>query len=235
MQSLGARLATWTLTAAFGAWSAAAAVAAPVGLSALADFNSQVAGLGTVVTVDFESATLPAGLTISGSTAAGPAPSVRNQPGLWSPSGTGFLGVDDPNNLDQFSGGDSITFQFATALRAFGLYVVAGRDILPGDFSLGAGGATQGNGDQADALADGQGSFAYFLGFVAPTAADAFDQITLTSTTAFSYFFAVDDLRFAGDRQTPQVPEPATPALVLLAALGAWAARRRATPPQPMP
>lgn len=192
----------------------------------LTTFNTASAGLGSQTLVDFESA-LPGGLGIGGSTVAGPAPSVRNQPGLWNPSGTHFLGVDDPGNLDQFSSGDTLTFTFSSALRAFGLYVVAGRDVIAGDLSLWVGGTALNNGMQADALTDGAGSYAYFMGFVASDAGDAFSSIMLQSNGDFFFVFDVDDLRFTQRGDVSNVPEPQALSLALLAACAAEAASRR--------
>jgi len=210
---------------------AGAAQAALVGSTSLTSFNTASAGLGSQTVVDFESAP-PGGFLIGGSTAVGQPPSLRNQPTLWNPSGTHFLGVNDAGNFDQFSSGDTLTFTFSSALRAFGLYVVAGGDVIEGDLSLSIGSTLLSNGPQSGALTDGHGSYAYFMGFVAGTPADAFTTITLKTNGDFFFVFDVDDLRFtpAGPRPSDPsngVPEPQALALALLAAAAAATVRRR--------
>lgn len=208
---------------------AATAQAALSGSTSLADFTNASSGLGSQVLVDFESAP-PATLAFGGTTGVGAAPSVRNQPGLWNPSGSGFLGVDDAGNLDQFSSGDTVTFTSSSALRAFGLYVVGGSDLQAGDFGLRVGNATVlANGPQAGALTDGAGSYAYFLGVVASDAADAFSSITLQSNGNAFFVFDVDDVRYTVAPTTP-VPEPSSAALLLLGAATLLAGRRPRPP-----
>ncbi len=219
-------LRDWTLVPALLLGLVGAAHAALLSSTSLVSFNTASAGLGTQTLVDFESSP-PGGFSISGSTAVGLPPSVRNQAGLWNPSGTHFLGVEDPGNLDQFSSGDTLTFSFSSALRAFGLYVVAGSDVQEGDLSLAVGSTLLGNGPQSAALTDGAGSYAYFLGFVAGDAGDAFNTITLHSKGDFFFVFDVDDLRFTPAAKASDVPEPQALALALLAAAAAGAARRR--------
>lgn len=205
---------------------AGAAQAALIGSTSLTSFNTASAGLGSQTVVDFESAP-PGGFLIGGSTAVGQPPSLRNQPSLWNPSGTHFLGVNDAGNFDQFSSGDTLTFTFSSALRAFGLYVVAGRDVIEGDLSLSIGSTLLSNGPKSDALTDGQGSYAYFMGFVAGDAGDAFNSITLKSNGDFFFVFDVDDLRFTPAGKASDVPEPQALSLALLAACAAGAASRR--------
>lgn len=225
------RLRAAALLSALVLGIAGAAQAALVGNTSLTSFNTASAGLGSQTLVDFESAP-PGGFVVTGTTAVGQPPSLRHQPGLWNPSGTHFLGVDDAGNLDQFSSGDTLTFTFSSALRAFGLYVVAGGDVIEGDLSLMVGSTVLTNGAQGDALTDGHGSYAYFLGFVAGSAGDAFDTITLKTNRDFFFVFDVDDLRFtpAGARPSEPgngVPEPQALALVLLAAAASAAVRGR--------
>ncbi|MEO3715671.1 MULTISPECIES: PEP-CTERM sorting domain-containing protein [Roseateles] len=217
---------TWAVLPTLLLGLAGAAQAALVGSTSLVSFNTASAGLGSQSLVDFESPP-PGGFSVSGSTAVGLAPSVRNQAGLWNPSGTHFLGVDDAGNLDQFSSGDTLTFTFSSALRAFGLYVVAGGDVIEGDLTLSIGGTVLSNGPQSGALTDGAGSYAYFMGFVAGDAGDAFNSITLKSNGDFFFVFDVDDLRFTPAGKASDVPEPQALSLALLAACAAGAASRR--------
>ncbi len=219
-------LRVWALLPALLLALAGSAQAALLGSTSLVSFNSASAGLGSQTLVDFESS-LPGGFSFSGSTAVGLPPSVRNQPGLWNPSGTHFLGVEDAGNLDQFSSGDTLTFSFSSALRAFGLYAVAGSDVQAGDLSLAVGSTLLSNGPQSGALTDGAGSYAYFMGFVADNAGDAFDTVTLRSKGDFFFVFDVDDLRFTPAARASDVPEPEALSLVLLAACAAGAARSR--------
>ncbi|MGM9514870.1 PEP-CTERM sorting domain-containing protein [Roseateles sp. DB2] len=219
-------LRSWAILPALLLGLAGAANAALVGSTSLVSFNAASAGLGSQTLVDFEAAP-PGGFSVSGSTAVGLAPSVRNQAGLWNPSGTHFLGVDDAGNLDQFSSGDTMTFTFSSALRAFGLYVVAGGDVIEGDLTLSIGSTVLSNGPQSGAMTDGFGSYAYFMGFVAGDAGDAFNSITLKSKGDFFFVFDVDDLRFTPAGKASDVPEPQALSLALLAACAAGVASRR--------
>lgn len=219
-------LRAWALLPALMLGLAGSAHAALLGSTSLVSFNTASAGLGSQTLVDFESS-LPGGFSIGGSTAVGLPPSVRNQPALWNPSGTHFLGVEDVGNLDQFSSGDTLTFSFSSALRAFGLYVVTGSDVQAGDLSLAVGSTLLSNGPQSGALTDGAGSYAYFMGFVANDASDAFDTLTLRSKGDFFFVFDVDDLRFTPAARASGVPEPQALPLALLAACAAGAASRR--------
>lgn len=165
--------------------------------------------------IDFEtpsSSLSAAAFTVSGTLAVGGVPQVIVDPSLWSTSGSAFLGANDPGNLGQFSSGDSITFTFGSVVHAFGLFAVAGSDVVAGDFTLSANGHVVSNADQGQALTDGAGSYGYFLGLVATTPDEGFSSITLSSTDHF-YVYAADDVRYA---YTPAVPEPATWTMVFL-------------------
>jgi hypothetical protein len=154
--------------------------------------------------------------TATGSIGAGGGPKVVTGTGLWSTSAGAFLGSGDTANLGQFTGGDALSFHFTQAVDAFGLYVIAGSDILPGDFTLSANGHQVSNAALSQALTDGQGSYAFFLGLRAGAPGEGFSDIRLQSTSFF-YLFAVDDVRSA---HLSPVPEAQTWALALAGLLG---------------
>lgn len=207
------------------------AAAAINGYTARTAFDAATAGMPRVIT-DFESSTAgtvfgpgtgPAGsgfvLDSTASVAFGEDPMVGDL--FWTTSGTRYLGSD--NGDAQFLAGDSITFTFAAPASGFGLYVIGGSDLLGGDIRLSMGGAAVPNVDDADKLADGNGSFAFFLGLVSDDGA-TFGSATLTGIDpgggAF-YVFAVDDVVVASP-----VPEPSM-AVTLLAGVAALLAWRR--------
>jgi hypothetical protein len=161
--------------------------------------------------------------TVTGTVGAGGAPQVVTGTGLWSTSPGAFLGSSDTANLGQFTGGDTLSFHFAQAVDAFGLYVIAGSDIEPGDFTLSANGHQVSNTGLQQALTDGQGSYAFFLGLRSGTPGQGFSDLTLSSTSFF-YLFAVDDVQSA---HLAPVPEAETWALALAGMLTLTALRAR--------
>ena len=206
---------------------AAPAMAAVSGYTLRADFDAAQAGWLPQQVTDFEAevagTTYPSGSGPTGSgftleTSAGAfglTPSVGAT--FWTTSGTHYLGLDNPDTA--FYSGDSVTFNFAAPVHAFGLYVLVGSDVQTGDLQLSAGGANVFNGGAA-AASDGAGSFAYFVGLVSTGA--GFGSATLTGLNGF-YVYSVDDVVLANP-----VPEPASVALfgAGLAALG-FARRRK--------
>lgn len=215
---------------------AQAAHAGPVGYQDQAAFGAAIAGW-TSHTTDFEAqaagttyaaGTGPAGagftLTLSGPSAASNVPTVNDA--FWTTSGTHYLGLD---NFDTaFEAGDALTIQFATPVRAFGLWVIGTQDLGPGDIALGLAGTSISNGSSF--VTDGFGSYAYFLGLVTDDSA-GFSSLTLSDLTPGStrlLNIAADDFISAAPGRGTPVPEPASLALVLLGLL-ALAARRTAS------
>ena len=145
---------------------------------------------------------------------------------FWTTSGTQYLGL---NNFDgQFLGGDSLTFTLSGSVRAFGLYVITGRDVIAGDLSLTRGTDSVLNSGSPD-LSDGNGSFAYFLGM---TSDADFGSFTLNfGDGSFLFTAAVDDVTLGGaggnNGGPTTVPEPSTLALMGLAAMLAAASSKR--------
>lgn len=183
------------------------AQAAVSSLQTLSAFQAATSANVNARLVDFESPATSleaAAFMVSGSVGAGTALRVATN-ALWTISGTHFLGDTDPGNFDQLLSGDSVTFSFATAVHAFGLYVVTVSDTQAGDLTLSAGAHSVSNGAQAQAIADGQGSYAYFLGLSASTPSEGFTSITLSTSNAGFYVFSVDDVRHSS---LSAVPEP---------------------------
>ena len=111
--------------------------AAVVGYQSQATFNAAISGW-TSISTDFESVSVattyaagtgPSGsgftLVLSGPDAPSQLPAVANL--FWTTSGTHYLGLDNPDTA--FEAGDSLTFNFATAMQAFGLFIVGGSDV----------------------------------------------------------------------------------------------------------
>jgi hypothetical protein len=186
-------------------------------------FNTATSGW-TTATTDFESATAGnpylAGpgftLSLSGPDAPFNTPTVGNQ--FWTTSGTNYLGLD--NSDTAFEAGDSLTFNFTTPVQAFGLYVIGGSDVGAGDITLVSGANTVSNGATAD-LTDGNGSYAYFLGFVSADSS-TFTSVTLNDLTPDSARLLavdVDDVVLGSNSGSSPVPEPGSIALMLIGLL----------------
>jgi hypothetical protein len=199
-----------------------------IGYQSQAAFNAAISGWTTTST-NFESVpagtgysagTGPAGsgftLTLSGPDAPGLIPTVANL--FWSTSGTHYLGLD--NSDTAFEAGDSLTINFGTAMQAFGLFVIGTSDIGAGDISLVTGASSVLNGAVAD-MSDGNGSFAYFLGFVSDDGG-TFNSIVLNDLTLSSarlLNIAVDDIVLALNNPPAVIPEPGTLVLMLMGLL----------------
>jgi len=196
---------------------AGGAQAAVQGHNSLASFNSATATYQPVTLFDFDTTGVSLNntfWTVSGSIAAGGSPKVVSGSGLWTTSGTSFLGSADAGNLGQFSSGDTLTFTLNQPIHAFSLYIITGGDVVPGDLTLQANGHSVSNGLLTEALSDGRGSYAHFLGLVADNVSEGFSTVSLSSNGDFFFVFAADDVRIAS---LSAVPEPAG---ILLGALG---------------
>ncbi|MDN3920813.1 PEP-CTERM sorting domain-containing protein [Roseateles violae] len=199
-----------------------------------ADFDAAVAALGDTHLSDFESIAVatsyaagsgPAGAHfVLGSSTYAPGDRPTVQTGLWTSSGERFLGLN--NGDQQFSNGDTLSFTLSGPVRAFGLYVIVGADVLAGDLRLNTAGGSVSNAGSTT-VGDGAGSFAYFLGLVSSS---NIASVTLEFGTpgdpSFLFNAAVDDVRLI---DAAAVPEPSRLALTGLGGLALLlAARRRA-------
>lgn len=211
-----------------------------IGFDNRATFNLAIAGWSTTstnfeatpVNTQFGAGTGPAGsgfsLTLAGPDAPAMSPTVSDQ--FWTTSGTHYLGLDNPDTA--FEAGDSLIFNFTSGKQAFGLFVIGGRDVGAGDITLTAGGATVANRASAD-MTDGNGSFAYFVGFVSDDAS-TFNSVTLNNLTLQDVrllAIAVDDvvlgLNDGQGNPSTDIPEPGTLMLSLFGMLALGAATRR--------
>ena len=217
----------------------AAGLAATPAWATTTSYSDQTTFLGAagiVTTTNFDSTaantlftagTGPAGsgFTLSGSIGGGLTPMVADLFGTT--SGSNYLGLNSTpivGSDTQFANGDALTFSFAGS-KAFGLFVVGGSDLGPGDIQLSFGGTDFLTAGSATDL--GGGNFAYFLGLVSNTVQTS---ATVSGLGPFA-LFALDDVsinipRDGGGGNT--VPEPASLALVGLALVIARVARRRA-------
>lgn len=219
-------LHAWLIAASLVLGITTGAQAAVQGHNTLASFASATASHQPATLFDFD----PPGLSlnntfwsVSGSIAAGGAPQVVSGSGLWTTSGSSFLGSADAGNLGQFSSGDTLTFNFSQPTHAFGLYVITGSDVVPGDLTLQANGHSVSNGLLSQALSDGHGSYAHFLGLVADTFNEGFSTVSLSSNGDFFFVFAADDVRVAS---LSAVPEPAGALLGAFGLVGLIASTR---------
>nr|WP_295078566.1 PEP-CTERM sorting domain-containing protein [uncultured Roseateles sp.] len=230
-------LARRALLAATALAAGAHAAAGVVTYSSQADFVSATSGLGAAQLSNFDAAGL-LGNTYTGSAgspsfslsadSAGPAtPYVKG--GFWTTSGSQYLGLD--NGDGAFLGGDSLTFNLTGSVRAFGLYVITGGDVVAGDIGLTMGNTQMSNGASAD-RSDGFGSYAYFFGLVSDT---DLGSITMKfGDGSYLMTATVDDVSLYAAKQTGTIPEPASLALLSLGllALCATPQRQRAKPIQ---
>lgn len=165
-------------------------------------------------------------LSLTGPDAPSLLPAVADQ--FWTTSASHYLGLNNPDTA--LEAGDSLSFSFATAQQAFGLFIIGTSDIGAADISLTSGSDSVFNGGLAE-LTDGSGSYAYFLGFVSSDAT-GFSSVTLHDLTLSDprlLNIAVDDVVLAindGDGHVA-VPEPATLALTLIGLGLLGAASRR--------
>lgn len=202
-------LCAWLIAASLGWGITTGAQATVQGHTSLASFAAASASHLPATLFDFDTTGLSLNNTfwsVSGILAAGGAPQVVNGSGLWTTSGVSFLGSADAGNLGQFTSGDTLTFNLSQTIHAFGLYVITGSDVIAGDLTLQANGHTVSNGPLSQALSDGHGSYAHFLGLVADTFNEGFSTVSLSSNGDFFFVFAADDVRVAS---LSAVPEPA--------------------------
>ena len=197
------------------------------GFTDAASFQADTAGLLAQLS-DFDA--LAAGDPVSGGagfslsvSAGGDSPVVAS--GFWTTSGANYLGL---NNVDgQFLSGDTLTFTFARPVAAFGLYVIGGADLANpafGDVGVTmAAGASSVTTSKLPAQTDGQGSYAFFLGFVGQ--GSTLSSVVLTGFSPGLLEYAVDDVRLAS-----AVPEPANAWLLAAGLLGLATWRRRMRP-----
>jgi hypothetical protein len=211
------------------------AQASIVGYDSQSAFNTAISGW-TSTTTHFDSEVLgttyttgngPTGsgftLELTGGSAGSNLPVIAT--GLWTTSGTQYLGLD---NFDTaLEAGDALTFTFAAPVQAFGLFVIGGSNVQSGDMRLTSGLSTITNSGTA-AVSSGLGDYAYFLGFVSDNS-DTFTSVTLdyaTLTIGDLLPIAVDDVVLAvndgGNSGGGNVPEPGTLGLLIagLLALG---------------
>lgn len=180
-----------------------------VNAQAMAAAFDAVAGLG--ITYDFESATLPSNLTISGGTRT-------------NNSGCGALcGINTTVGGQFFQSlvGGSVTFNFANPVDAFGFYVTGLQtDLVQQQTITYVDGSSVSQVINFPSATGGGGAFVGFIDYGQSVA-----SVTFNATNDILTF---DDLRFGNSVNDPNpVPEPTTLALFGLGLMGLASARRR--------
>ncbi|HTD04891.1 PEP-CTERM sorting domain-containing protein [Undibacterium sp.] len=216
------------------------ASAAIIGFQNLALFNAASSGW-TKTTTNFDSTaagttyaagTGPAGsgftMTLGGVDAGSNVPAVNNQ--FWTTSGTNYLGLNNGDGaLEQ---GDTLTFNFLAPVRAFGFFAIGSSDVIAGDYTLATGADSIGNSGIAALTDPSNGSFAYFLGFVADGPGESFSSVSFSVADRgllFGLPTSLDDIVVAAvsDSNPEPVPEPGSVALMLIGLLGFSALAQR--------
>lgn len=203
--------------------AASAAQAAPVLFSGV-DFGASspgaqsvaakaafLASTGPLQVLDFESASLPAGVTeVGGLRISSPSGPARYWGGNTTPGGSYWL---------EYGGPDTLTFNFSTAISAFGLYIGGLQFVNTLSWTDSQGVQT------AQIEADHNGGYS-FLGFT--DLGQSITSVTLSSPIDSN---GLDDVLFGNPGRGGAVPEPASWALMIggLGLAGAALRRRRAT------
>ena len=108
------------------------------------------------------------------------------------PSQPFFLGTDDAGVLQD---GDDIEFQFDPPQHAFGLYITSADALVDGDVVLSVAGSSVAL--DADAIEGGltDGANVYFLGVVGAT--QAFTSVSMTTLGSGVFLYTLDDIEIA--------------------------------------
>jgi hypothetical protein len=199
--------------------------------TAAANFAAAAAGLGTVSTIDFESAPLgsfsslsvAAGVTMTGTDLNGNDQTIRdtsNSPTI--PTLDGFNTTPGGANFVEVEGG-TLTFTFATPTQFFGAYFTGVQNFFT-DYVTFSDGTTQVI-DLPEAGTSGSVGAVDFVGFT-----DAGQSISSVTINAGNFeqgadFIGVDDVSYQS-APTP-TPEPDSIVLVLTGCLGVAAGVRR--------
>lgn len=157
-----------------------------------AQFDAAAPGLSTLT---FESAT-PAGVTISGGTITNTSCGAV----------CGFNTTAGGANFLYLSGGGTVTFTFATAINAFGLYVTGLQtDIIGGQTLTFSDGSSQ-----TIATPGGTNGGGAFIGFT-----DIGKLVTSVSYNAGGDIVSIDDVRYGVVSNATGVPEPTSWAMMI--------------------
>ena len=202
--------------------------------AAAASFAAAAAGLGTVSTINFESAPLgsfsnlaiASGVSVSGSDVGGNNQTIRNTTNFpLAPTLDGFNTTPGGANFVEMQGG-TLTFTFTTPTQFFGAYFTGVQNFF-GDYVTFSDGTTQVINVPDAGTSDSVGAVD-FVGFT-----DAGKSISSVTINAGSYEegyddIGVDDVSYQSAPSTAPTPEPGSIILLLTGGLGvAGAVRRR--------
>lgn len=201
--------------------------------AAAASFAAAAAGLGTVSTINFESAPIgsfsslavASGVSLSGSDINGDNQTIRNtsnSPTI--PTLDGFNTTSGGANFVEMQGG-TVTFSFATPTQFFGAYFTGVQNFFS-DYVTFSDGTTQVI-DLPEAGTSGSVGAVDFVGFT-----DAGKYISSVTINAGNYqdgadYIGVDDVSYQSAASTAPTPEPDSIILMLTGGLGVAGAIRR--------
>lgn len=205
----------------------------PNSSAAAASFAAAAAGLGTVSTIDFESAPLgsfsslsvASGVTLTGSDAFGNNQTIRdtsNSPTI--PTLDGFNTTPGGANFLEMQGG-SATFTFATPTQFFGAYFTGVQNFFT-DYVTFSDGTTQVI-DLPEAGTSGSVGAVDFVGFT--DAGRSISSVTVVAgNPELGYdYIGVDDVSYQSAPVSTVTPEPDSIVLVLTGCLSLAAGMRR--------
>jgi len=205
--------------------------ARPNSNAAAASFDAAAGALGTVNTINFESAPLGnfAALGLgSGVTATLAGTAIDSNAGITDVLGDSTLGYNTTAGGSRFLrvvpifdiGTASATFDFDTPVQAFGTYVT-GLGTAAGALHVVFSDGTA----QDLSVAGSPSGGVQFFGFTDEGKLISSIQLRLTGVTGSRDIFSVDDVRFVAASEA--VPEPSTLAIFAVAGLGAGVYLRR--------
>jgi hypothetical protein len=206
----------------------------PNSTAAAALFDSAAAALGTVSTINFESApvnsfsslTVAPGVSLSGTSAFGTNQSIRNSSNFpAAPTLDGFNTTSGGKNFVEIEGG-TLTFTFASPTQFFGAYLTGIQTYFFTDTVTFSDGTSQ-TLDIPGAGTSGSVGAEDFVGFT--DAGKSISKITINAGSFLAGYddIGIDDVRYQSGPVSSVTPEPDSIVLMLTGCLGLAAGIRR--------